>query len=71
MGKLNNTAAFTFPELNDFTVTENLGNGVIGGDILRATFKDKDGTLGDGLFTAYVYDAGAYYVTENIMSGKR
>ena len=71
MGKLNNTAAFTFPELNDFTVTENLGNGVIGGDILRATFKDKDGTLGDGLFTAYVYDAGAYYVTENIMSGKK
>ena len=40
MGKLNNTAAFTFPELNDFTVTENLGNGVIGGDILRATEGD-------------------------------
>ena len=71
MGKLNNTSKFTFPELNDFTVTENLGKGFIGGDLLRATFKDANGTEGDGIFSAYVYDAGSYYVNENIVSGKK
>ena len=62
LGTLNNTSTFTFPTLNDFT---------IGGDILRATFKDLSGTEAEGLFTAYVYDAGTYYVPENIISGKQ
>ena len=71
LGTLNNTSKFTFPTLNDFTVVENLGTGVLGGDILRATFKDADGKDAEGLFTAYVYDAGPYYVYENIISGKQ
>ena len=71
MGPLNNTSSFTFPNLTDFTVSENLGKGILGGDMLRATFKDANGKDGEGIFTAYVYDPGAYYVYENIMSGKK
>ena len=71
LGTLNNTAAFTFPTLNDFTVSENLGKGSLGGDMLRATFKDANGKECEGIFTAYVYDVGSYYVYENIMSGKQ
>lgn len=71
MGVLNNTESFTFPTLTDFTVVENLGKGVLGGDILRANFKDSEEKEGEGLFTAYVYDAGPYYVQENIISGKQ
>lgn len=71
LGPLNNTGAFTFPTLTDFTVIYNLGSGLLGGDILRASFKDDNGKDAEGLFTAYVYDAGPYYVSENIMSGKQ
>lgn len=71
LGTLNNTSTFTFPTLNDFTVTDNLGKGSLGGDMLRATFKDANGKSGEGIFTAYVYDAGPYYVYENIVSGKQ
>ncbi len=71
LGTLNNTAAFTFPTLTDFTVSENLGKGSLGGDMLRATFKDANGKEGEGIFTAYVYDVGTYYVSENIISGKQ
>lgn len=71
LGTLNNTSTFTFPTLNDFTIVENLGTGLLEGDILRATFKDLSGTEAEGLFTAYVYDAGTYYVPENIISGKQ
>ena len=71
MGLLNNTSSFTFPLLTDFIVSENLGKGILGGDMLRATFKDSNGKDGEGIFTAYVYDPGAYYVNENIMSGKK
>ena len=71
LGPLNNTATFTFPTLNDFTVVENLGKATLGGDTLRATFKDENGNEAEGLFEAYVYDAGPYYVSENFISGKR
>ena len=71
LGPLNNTSSFTFPTLTDFTVSENLGRGVLGGDMLRATFKDENDKEGEGIFTAYVYDVGSYYVNENIMSGKK
>lgn len=71
LGTLNNTASFTFPTLTDFTITENLGKSVFGGDVLRATFKDADGKEGEGIFTAYVFDAGPYYVYENFISGKQ
>ena len=71
LGTLNNTSTFTFPTLTDFIVSENLGKGSLGGDMLRASFKDSKGKDGEGIFTAYVYDPGAYYVNENIMSGKK
>ena len=71
LGTLNNTSTFTFPTLTDFTVTDNLGKGSLGGDMLRATFKDANGKEGEGIFTAYVYDVGSYYVYENIISGKQ
>ena len=71
LGTLNNTSTFTFPTLTDFTVSENLGKGILGGDMLRATFKDANGKDSEGIFTAYVYDPGPYYVNENIMSGKK
>ena len=71
LGPLNNNSTFTFPTLSDFTVSENLGKGSLGGDMLRATFKDANGKEGEGIFTAYVYDAGPYYVYENIISGKQ
>ena len=71
LGTLNNTNKFTFPTLTDFTVTDNLGKGSLGGDMLRATFKDANGKEGEGIFTAYVYDVGSYYVSENIFSGKQ
>ena len=71
LGTLNNTAAFTFPTLTDFTVVENLGASAFGGDILRASFKDAEGKEAEGLFTAYVFDAGTYYVPENVFYGKQ
>ena len=71
LGTLNNTSTFTFPTLTNFTVTDNLGKGSLGGDMLRATFKDANGKEGEGIFTAYVYDPGPYYVYENIISGKK
>ena len=71
LGTLNNTSSFTFPVLNNFTVTSNLGANSLGGDILRATFTDNSGEAGEGIFMAYVYDVGSYYVNENIISGKQ
>ena len=71
LGPLNNTSAFTFPTLTNFTVIENFGTGALGGDLLRAEFTDANGKEGEGIFTAYVFDAGPYYVNENIMSGKK
>ena len=71
LGTLNNTNTFTFPTLTDFTVIDNLGKASLGGDMLRATFKDANGKEGAGIFTAYVYDVGPYYVLENIISGKK
>ena len=71
LGSLNNTAQFTFPTLNNFTTIENLGSVATGGDLLRASFKDENGKDGEGIFMAYVYDPGAYYVNENVVSGKQ
>lgn len=71
LGTLNNTSSFTFPVLNGFMVTSNLGANSLGGDILRATFTDNSGEAGEGIFMAYVYDVGSYYVSENIISGKQ
>ena len=71
LGPLNNTSTFTFPTITDFTVVEKLGKGLVGGDVLRATFKDQDGNDAEGLFSAYVYDVGPYYVSEDFFSAKQ
>lgn len=71
LGPLNNTSTFTFPTITDFTVVEKLGKGLVGGDVLRATFKDKDGNDAEGLFSAYVYDVGPHYVSEDFFSTKQ
>lgn len=55
-----------FPYLNEFTVLDNLGKDTMGGDILRATFKDSNGDLMQGLFTASVKSIGTYYINEDI-----
>ncbi len=39
--------------------------------VLRATFKDKDGNDAEGLFSAYVYDVGPHYVSEDFLSAKQ
>ena len=70
-GEMNSTEKFTFPVLTDFTLIENMGKSMLGGDVLRASFKDANNKEAEGIFTAYVYDAGPYYVNENIMSGKK
>ena len=54
------------PKLNDFTVIENLGSNIIGGDILRATYQDGNNKLAQGLFTASVKEIGTYYVNTDI-----
>ncbi len=57
-----------FPYLNEFKVIDNLGKANIGGDILRATFKNSDGTLNQGLFTATVKSIGTYYISTDIFN---
>ncbi len=71
LGPLNNTQTFTFPVLNNFTLIEKLGTATIGGDLLRASFKDNNQKEAEGIFTAYVYDPGPYYVNENVFSGNK
>ena len=51
-----------YPYLNEFTVIENLGKTNLGGDILRATFKNDKDELQQGLFTTSIYSAGSYYM---------
>ena len=53
------------PKFNEFKVIENIATNEIGGDVLRATYKDSDGKLVQGLFTATVKSAGTYYVNSN------
>ena len=60
-----------FPIMKDFTVIDNLGNCIFGGDVLRASFKDGNVNEGEGIFTGYVFDAGTYYVPENFLTGKQ
>ena len=57
-----------FPYLNEFTVLENLGQTPLGGDILRATFKDSDNKLMQGLFTSTVMSTGTYYINTDIFN---
>ena len=51
-----------FPYFNDFKKIDNLGKTSLGGDIIRATFKNSNGELMQGLFTATVMSSGTYYI---------
>ena len=51
-----------FPYLKDFTVIENLGKISLGGDVLRASFKNDNGELMQGLFTTSIFSSGSYYM---------
>lgn len=64
----NNVKFEYLPKLNEFSIIENLGTNVIGGDILRATYKNSNNDLIQGLFTATVKDVGSYYVNSNILN---
>ena len=57
-----------FPYLNDFTVVDNLGSNPLGGDVLRATFKNSEGKAMQGLFTANVKSIGTYYINTDIFN---
>lgn len=56
------------PYFNDFKVIDNLGSSIFGGDILRATYKDSNGNLIQGIFTANVKSIGTYYINTDIMN---
>ncbi len=69
--KLSNTTELKteyFPYFEDFTILENLGSTNLGGDILRATFKNSEGKEMQGLFTASVKDVGSYYINTDIFN---
>ena len=55
-----------FPYFNDFNIIENLGNSMLGGDILRATFTNNEGVKNQGLFTSSVKSIGTYYINTDI-----
>ncbi len=57
-----------FRHINDFNVIEEMGKDMVGGTILRANFKNDNGDLMQGIFTAAVKSAGTYYVNENPLS---
>lgn len=62
-----------FPYLNEFKVIDNLGKSTLGGDILRATFKNNKNEMMQGLFTSTVKSIGTYYINtdiRNIFSSK-
>jgi len=55
-----------FPYFNDFKKVDNLGKTPLGGDIIRATYKNSKGEAMQGLFTATVKSPGKYYINTNI-----
>ena len=57
-----------FPYLNEFTMIENMGATPLGGDVIRATYKNSDGSLQQGLFTASVKSIGTYYINTDIFN---
>ncbi len=69
--KLSNTTELKmeyFPYLNDFIVIDNLGTTPLGGDVIRATFKNDGGELQQGLFTASVMSPGSYYINSDMFN---
>lgn len=56
------------PYLNDFKVIQNIGQAPLGGDIIRANFKNSKNELMQGLFTANVKSIGTYYINTDIFN---
>ena len=54
-----------FPYLNRFKVIQNLGKSMLGGSILRASFKNDSGKAMQGLFTSTVMSSGTYMLNTN------
>ncbi len=54
-----------YPITKEFTVIETLGKSNLGGDIIRATYKNSNDELMQGLFTATVKDVGSYMISTN------
>ena len=52
-----------FPYLKKFKVIENLGKSAMGGDVLRASFKNGKGEAMQGLFTSTVMSSGTYLLS--------
>lgn len=57
-----------FPYLNEFKVIQNIGKAPLGGDILRANFKNSKNELMQGVFTANVKSIGTYYINTDIFN---
>ena len=57
-----------FSHLDNFTVIDNLGKDMVGGDILRASYTDSKGNKAQGIFTAAVKSIGVYNISENIFN---
>ena len=55
-----------FPYLNEFSVIENLGQTPLGGDVIRANFKNDANELMQGLFTSTVKSVGTYYINTDM-----
>ena len=51
------------PQINNFKTVEKIGTNQNGGDILRATYTDKNGKVVDGVFTATLKEVSLGYVT--------
>ena len=57
-----------FPYLNEFNIIENLGQTPLGGDILRASYKNDNNEAMQGLFTSNVMSIGTYYINTDIFN---
>ena len=61
--KANDTKDFVFPTIKEFTVIDKLGANITGGEIVRATYKNENDELIDGIFSATIKEVSLYYVT--------
>ena len=64
----NNTKYEYFPKISEFKVVDKLGKGMFDSDILRGTFKNKDGVENEGIFNASVMSSGSYYINEDMFN---
>ena len=63
---VNKDKANYYPTIKDLNVVENLGQSpMVGGDVLRVTYKSADDKDVQALVTASVKDIGSYYINVN------